>query len=179
LAELTAYLDLRAELSTRQGASLDQLVTMVRRNVPELRGWYPPTEMLQALVQPVKTDGRLHAHEWLRLPDGQLLKADALDHHRGHDLIGAQDIAWDVAGAITELRLCPAVEAEPRLTAFYRVAYCAFQIGVHGLGESISGEEERHRHRAATARYRSALVDAVEHLGNVDQSLGRGIEALA
>jgi hypothetical protein len=133
---------------------------------------------LQQLVRPVRTDGRLHEHEWLRLPDGRLLKADALDHHRAHDLVGAQDIAWDAAGAVVELGLKAAL-GDPHLTAFYRVAYCAFQIGAHSLGNSMSPEAERPRHETAIARYRSALVDAVEHLRHVDQALGRGIEAFA
>ena len=38
-------------------------------------------------------------------PDGRLLKTDALDHHAGHDLIGCQDITWDIAGATVELDL--------------------------------------------------------------------------
>jgi hypothetical protein len=133
---------------------------------------------LQRLVRPVRTDGRLQAHEWLRLPDRRLLKADALDHHRGHDLIGAQDIDWDEAGAMVELGL-QLPSANPALAAFYRVAYCAFHIGAHTLGKGMSPEAEAARHEAAIARYRSALVDAVEHLRDVDETLGFGIEALA
>jgi hypothetical protein len=133
---------------------------------------------LQRLVRPVRTDGRLHAHEWLRLPEGRLLKADALDHHRGHDLIGAQDIAWDEAGALVELGLTTDL-GDPQLRAFYRVAYCAFQIGAHTLGKGMSPAAEAPRHEAALARYRSALVDAVEHFRHLDEPLGLGIEALA
>jgi hypothetical protein len=176
--ELGAYLELRSELSASQGASLAKLLTMVRRNLPELASWNPPVEALQAQVAPVRIDGRLQAHEWLRLPGGRLIKADALDHHRGHDLVGAQDIAWDEAGALVELGMA-VPSAEPDLSAFYRVAYCAFQIGAHTLGMGMSPLSEAPRHQAALTRYRSALVDAVEHLRDVDQALGRGIEALA
>ena len=177
-AELTDYLAIRAGLSAAQGASLAELVAMTRRNLPELAAWDPPVEALQHSVRPVVTDGRLHAHEWLRLPCGRLLKADGLDHHRGHDLIGAQDIAWDEAGAAVELGpVLPS--ANPRLAAFYRVAYCAFQIGAHELGKGMSPDTEASRHAATVRRYRSALVDAVEHLGDVDQSVRLGIEAFA
>jgi hypothetical protein len=51
---------------------------------------------------------------------GRLLKSGALDHHAGHDLVGHQDIAWDIVGAVVELglsrsardQLCGVVEGE-------------------------------------------------------------------
>jgi hypothetical protein len=174
--EVADYLALRATLPVPQGATLAELAAMARRNLPKLAYWRPPVDTLQQTVQPVRTDGRLHAHEWLRLPGGRLLKADALDHHRGHDLIGAQDIAWDEAGAAVELGV-DLPSANPPLNAFYRVAYCAFHIGAHELGKGMSPAAEAPRHEAATRRYRSTLVDAIKHLGNVDQSLALGIEA--
>src|SRR4051794_26733771 len=78
----------------------------------------PQLDELQGFVRRVETDTLLHPWEWLRTPDGGLLKTDALDHHAGHDLIGCQDIAWDIAGAMVELdlsdseedRLCRIVE---------------------------------------------------------------------
>jgi hypothetical protein len=176
--ELRTYLALRSELPALRRASLAELLTMVRRNLPELAAWDPPVEALQAQVRPVRIDGRLQAHEWLRLTGGRLIKADALDHHRGHDLVGAQDIAWDQAGALVELGMA-VPSAKPHLTAFYRVAYCAFQIGAHTLGMGMSPASEAPGHQAALGRYRLALVDAVEHLRDVDQALSRGIEALA
>lgn len=178
LQELEAYLALRSKLPAKQGASIGELVAMTRRNLPDLAAWDPPAEALQRLVRPVRTDGRLHAHEWLRLRGGRLLKADALDHHRGHDLVGAQDIAWDEAGAKVELGF-KLPSREPRLPAFYQVAYCAFQIGAHALGKEMSPVAEAPRHEFAIARYRSALVDAIEHLRDVDKALGLGIEAFA
>ena len=59
-------------------------------------------------LAPVRIDGRLHAWEWLVLADGSLLKTDAIDQAAGHDLIGCQDIAWDVAGAAVEFALSSA-----------------------------------------------------------------------
>jgi hypothetical protein len=185
--ELAAYLRLRAAFPAEQGASLGELVTMVRRNAPGFERWSPPVDRLQERVRPVRIDGRLHAHEWLRLPSGRLLKADALDHHQGHDIVGCQDLAWDVAGAAIELGLSPedlrALEdvlgVDPELTAFYRIVYAAFQFGFHRMSEAMVSAEEAVRHRAAARRYSLALVDAVQHSGDVDQSLGFGIEALA
>ena len=57
------------------------------------------------------------------LKDPTLLKTDALDHSEGHDLIGCQDIAWDVVGAATELELSAVLAAEfPDVTLEHRLA---------------------------------------------------------
>ncbi|MDB5597680.1 MAG: hypothetical protein JWM36_4641 [Hyphomicrobiales bacterium] len=50
-------------------------------------------------------DGRMHAHKWLTDGMGHYLKTDAVEHHAGHDLVGAQDIAWDIAGADSAFHL--------------------------------------------------------------------------
>jgi hypothetical protein len=186
LEELAAYLRLRAFLPASHGASLEELVTMVRRNAPGFERWSPETEALQARVRPVRVDGRMAGHEWLRLPSGQLLKADALDHHQGHDLVGCQDLAWDVAGAAIELDLHPdevttleqALGVDPELTRFYRVAYAAFRLGAHRMSEGMVSGEEALRHARDARRFGQALVDAVEHAGDVDQPLGVRVEAL-
>ena len=186
LEELAAYLRLRAFLPSAQGAILAELVTMVRRNAPGFASWSPPVERLQQRVRPVRVDGRMTAHEWLRLPCGRLLKADALDHHQGHDLVGCQDLAWDLAGAAIELDLAPAdvdvleraLGIDPELTAFYRIAYAAFRLGAHRMSEGMLSGEEALRHARAAIRFSRALVDAVEDPGDIDQPLGLGIEAL-
>jgi hypothetical protein len=178
LAEVTDYLKARTSLpAPSAGASLPELVTMVRRNLPALADWSPDLEALAP--SPVCTDSRMAAHEWLRLPSGQLLKADALDHHQSHDLIGCQDIAWDVAGAILELdlpsneagQLAAALDCDPALLAFYQVAYAAFRIGAHRLSASTLGHwpEEERRNLLAAERMerRLAAVDAVQHASHV------------
>lgn len=93
---------------------------------------------LETTARPVEVDGRPGSFEWLVLADGRIEKVDALDHHRGHDLAGAQDALWDVAGAALELglsrreaeRLAERVRvaapgADPRHLGLYRVAYAA------------------------------------------------------
>ena len=92
------------------GASLSALVAMARYNVATALGedgWSAAWSdarlgELERRVRPVHVDGRMHRWEWIA-DGGQILKTDAIDHARGHDLIGPQDIAWDVAGAIVEL----------------------------------------------------------------------------
>lgn len=152
--ELAGYLQLRSGLAAPPGASLDELAEMIRVNAGEL-GLEVRAEPPRATPRPVAIDGRLHAWEWLRTPDGALLKTDALDHCCAHDLVGGQDIAWDVAGAAVEFgldeaqaeRLRAAVDADPALTAFCRLAYPAFQAGLW----TFAGDP------AQAARYRAAL----------------------
>jgi hypothetical protein len=130
-------------------------------------------------VERVEIDGRLDRHEWLRLGDGRLLKADALDHHGAHDLIGCQDVAWDIAGAIAEFDLDDAAAsaladgvgraagrpAHPGLIEFLRPCYLAFRIGQATLAAaSLAGwpaESDRLNARAdAYARQLDRLLDA-------------------
>ena len=140
---------------------------MARRNISlglgedaarALYRWEPRVAALQRRVRPVRTDNRLDRHEWLRRADGRLLKADALDHHQAHDLIGCQDIAWDVAGAMVEFdleteeaeRLIAASEQawgtilDRELLDFCLVAYPAFRLGLASIG-ARSGERRRRR----------------------------------
>src|SRR5690606_16495823 len=70
-------------------------------------------------------------------------KTDALDHAQAHDFIGAQDIGWDIAGAIVEhdldvgeaAALCAAVgrPVDPALLALLLPAYLAFQLGAWSM----------------------------------------------
>ena len=103
----------------------------------------PPARMVRPAGErgpPCAIDGRLHAWEWRRGADGRPIKLDGLDHCEAHDLIGAQDLAWDVAAAGVELgmdterlRRIAAAQAQqaldPGRVAFQSLAYLAFQIG--------------------------------------------------
>jgi hypothetical protein len=108
-----------------------------------LHQWLERARQLEARVQPTMTDGRLHRWEWLVGPDDRILKADAVDHCAGHDLIGCQDMAWDVAGAIVEHDLSEdegsalvsemarsGAPVDGELLAFLRPCYLAFQLGL-------------------------------------------------
>jgi hypothetical protein len=113
-----------------------------------VRDWRGRLPELARLERPILTDNKMHAWEWLVTPEGKILKADALDHHRGNDLVGPQDVAWDLAGAAVELdldedgleRLADAVarrsgtpKPERLQLDFYTAAYLAFQTGRHAL----------------------------------------------
>lgn len=153
------------------GASSDKLLEMARYNAglrlgqevaSELDRWSGEVASIEGAAARVCTDNKLHAWEWLALPDGRLLKADALDHHAAHDLIGAQDIAWDIAGASAELRMSEAERAaliervergsgrrvNPSRMPFYTACYLAFQMGratmaASSLGDGDAGERAR------------------------------------
>jgi hypothetical protein len=120
------------------GPMLSEIVKDWRRRLPEV----------SRLERLVLTDNKMHAWEWLVTAKGKILKADALDHHRGNDLVGPQDLAWDLAGAAVEFDLDPAEldlladavatrsgtpRAERVQLDFYRLAYLAFQTGRHAL----------------------------------------------
>jgi hypothetical protein len=124
LEQIGRYLGFRAKTfpaEPRSGASLTELLVMARHNAGQalgegfarrLAGEDARAAALEGRVRRVETDNRMQAWEWLWAPDGRQLKTDALDHHDGHDLIGCQDIAWDVAGAAIEFDLSDAQRDE-------------------------------------------------------------------
>ena len=138
-----------------------------------LAAWQPQLDDLQSEVRAVCTDNRLHPWEWLQTPDGRLLKADALDHHAAHDLIGCQDVTWDIAGAAVEFALSDEEKDElcrivaravgrpvhRRLLALSERCYAAFQIGYWSLAADALAAfpAEASRTRAAAAAYARTL----------------------
>jgi hypothetical protein len=183
VTHLGRYLAFRARqlpAGPGDGASASTLWEMARHNAAEALGetvaarmdwWKPQLPSLAASIRRVWTDNRLHAWEWLVLPDGQFLKTDAVDHAAAHDLIGCQDTAWDVAGATVELDLSEAERSrlleilaretgqapDPKLLAFLTPCYLAFQLGYHSMAAEVSGSEDAARARDAAARYAAAL----------------------
>jgi hypothetical protein len=155
LDHLGRYLGFRARalpVDGRDGASLAELRHAACVNAAELGGEelgrlveerLPATGDLAGLA-PARIDGRLHAWEWLRTADGRFVKTDGLDHAVGHDLVGCQDVAWDVAGAAVEFDLAEAEverlraavgaaagrEVSRSAVAAFRVCYAAFQGGL-------------------------------------------------
>jgi hypothetical protein len=147
-----------AVYNTRQALG-DEAGTALDRSLPH-------PDDLDGKVRRICTDNRLHAWEWLVCGD-RIIKADALDHSAAHDLIGHQDVGWDIAGAIVELdlseeeatRLCTIVERDgahpvsPELLAFLLPCYCAFHMGAHLMAAATLEGEEGARLRKAADRY--------------------------
>ncbi len=182
IAQIARYIGARARLfpaGPSRGAGLSELLQMCRRNVSlalgagvSIEDWCLHLDQLSRRVVRVRTDNRMLPHEWLRSSD-RLLKTDALDHHAGHDLIGCQDIAWDVAGAIVEFELEATQSAElvdlaeraggrhvdRELLEFYRWAYLAFRLGEATLSADscrVASSDSGRLQRQAS-RYRHEL----------------------
>ncbi|MDH6595018.1 hypothetical protein M2165_004907 [Variovorax sp. TBS-050B] len=182
VARLADYIAFRARafaLPDQPGASLQALHEAGRHNAAEALGeavgaqaWVRHAReaaRMQPRVRAVRTDNRMHAWEWL--DDGErLLKTDAVDHHAGHDLVGCQDAAWDVAGAAAEFGLSDgeqrellddlarrgcAVDAE--LAAFYLPAYLGFQLGHFSLAAQDAPASESARLSREAGRYARLL----------------------
>jgi hypothetical protein len=182
LAAAARYTGIRARMlkPVNAGASPDRLIEMASHNAGLALGEGASHNMRQLLDQhagamrsarPVYSDNRMHAWEWIVTTDGRILKADALDHAFGHDLIGCQDIAWDIAGAIVELRM-NAAEARQFMERTQREAamavntglvaamigcYLAFQLGSWTLAAQSGDHEETARLQAAANGYKSLL----------------------
>jgi hypothetical protein len=140
--------------------------------------WSGKLDQLSRRIVRVRTDNRLDRHEWVRDADGHLLKCDALDHHSAHDLIGCQDLAWDVAGAnvefglgeraaqalITATERAAGRQIDRELLDFYLPAYCAFRLGQAVLGSEMCALDppERERLDEATSRYARQLQHLLE-----------------
>ncbi len=183
IAQVGAYLGFRSRhfpAADDQGASLHDLRYMAVHNTRQSLGEEAASALerplsvataLEGKVRRICTDNRMHPWEWL-VPGDRLIKTDALDHGAAHDLVGHQDITWDIAGAGIELelsqeqlsRLCGIVHEEsgqpvcPELLAFMMPCYLAFQIGAHLMGAYALGEgREATRLRRAADRYGSRL----------------------
>jgi len=173
--------------SDAPGAPPRKLLEMARYNAEQALGaevagtlerWRERVSTFSARAQPVATDNRMHPWEWLALSSGQVLKVDAVDHACGPDLIGEQDIAWDVAGASVELELSGA-ELESLLSVlprgmrpdaetlrFYVECYLAFQLGAYAMAaHAIGGFDAREgeRLRAAQDWYGARLRALLEN----------------
>ncbi len=188
LGRLADYLAFRARTFPArggEGASPAVLLAMARVNTAEALGdaaadgldrWAPQVEALESLSRPVAIDGRLGPQEWLGDGSGLPLKVDALDHCCAHDLVGCQDVAWDVAGAAIEwdlddgeteaLRLAVARRSghpcDAGLVAFMRVAYAAFRVGASTMARDRAVGDEVGRCSASLSRQLAALRGSLD-----------------
>lgn len=168
----------------RRGAAPARLLEMAKHNAAACLGdaeaavltrWDAALGRLRDRTHPVLTDNRTHAWEWLLLPEGRLLKTDALEHHAAHDLIGPQDLAWDIVGATTEFSLSLhereelirqiAVKSrhrpDPFLLDFLTECYLAFQAGAYAMsaGMNTGNSAEAARLNSASRHYSSRLSE--------------------
>ncbi|MEJ1160947.1 hypothetical protein [Prosthecomicrobium sp. N25] len=179
------YIGFRArELPARRGgASLADLAAMARHNTGEALGADAARSLdrilegaaaLEPRVRRVDVDGKLDVHEWL-VDGGRLVKTDGLDHSGAHDLVGCQDMAWDVAGAMAEFGLSRTDSedlaraagrkagraVDPDLVALLRPCYLAFRLGAATMAAASAGRDEAGRLRRAADRYAEAIRQVV------------------
>jgi hypothetical protein len=188
---LASYLGFRARHfagGPDTGASLPVLTEMLMHNATEAFGpaAAAPLERfrrkwpsLSAKLRPIATDNRLHSWEWIMCEDGPIVKADAVDHCSAHDLIGCQDVAWDIAGAIVELALTEGEREDvisrverisgepvsPELVDFLLPCYLAFQLGYYSLATAAASSDpaEAKRLRSRADYYRGPLEKLLFH----------------
>ncbi|MBP1806405.1 hypothetical protein [Rubellimicrobium aerolatum] len=144
--------------------------------VAERLGWMEAQAGVVEARPAVAVDGRMLPQEWLRTGRG-VLKTDGLDHHDDHFWPGTQDIAWDLAGAMTEFGMD--AEARERLVgdyiaatgdrgvrevlAFQETAYLAWRLGYASLAAETLGDGPDGRGMArARDGYAAALRAAIE-----------------
>jgi hypothetical protein len=182
--QVARYIGRRARLlepAPYSGATSERLVEMAEHNVREALGsgvagripWIRHTSWLAGGHRAVAIDGRLDLCEWVRTGDGRLVKLDALDHDAAHDLIGPQDVAWDVAGAIVEWELdadarsclTRVVAAEtgrepaPATLEAMMPCYLAFRLGAAQLAADAAADRaDAARARARTTIYADRLA---------------------
>ena len=163
------------------GADPDRLFAMALANTSEelgqertsaLKSLLGSAKRLDRRLIPVDTDNRLHQWEWLVTADGRLIKTDALDHSTGHDLIGPQDIGWDIAGATVEFDLSPEERSQiagmvshqagrtvcAELLDILEPCYLAFQIGLWRRASENGDVADRGRAHAMVRTYAGRLL---------------------
>jgi hypothetical protein len=174
--------------ATGRAADPEALMAIVETNVAEGLGadWTARLGPVRAAMPKpgeaaeIALDGRMMPHDWLRLPDGSLLKTDALDHHDDHFQPGPQGLAWDLAGFAAEFGLPPPVlrdlaqaagaeAGDPRLEdrlPFHLAAYLAFRLGYAQLAARTLGSTPDGLGMARLEkRYRCQLQRLIAALG--------------
>jgi hypothetical protein len=158
------------------GASLDELLHMAVVNTLEGLGrdaadllserWSGHLADIASACAPVAIDGRLHRWEWLVLDHSRLVKADALEHHADHGLVGCQDLAWDLAGLrvehamtasecdrlVASLATACGYRSHPEKEAFFETCYLAYQMGYYALAADAAASADAMEKARCTVR---------------------------
>lgn len=169
IRRLAEYCAARVRMFPAGSVDTAALRELVRVNSREGLGRELEAKLL--VEHPVIADAKMQPHEWLRTPDGRMLKTDGASHGDDHFFPGPADIAWDLAGASVEWEMSPATEerffaeyrkasgddARGRMAA-WKLAYTLFRLGYCQMAAEATGEE---RMRRAAERYRALLVPCV------------------
>src|SRR5581483_11772075 len=178
LAQYCAWREKEFTVSDRQAEDLGKMLACNLRE--EFGEGINDPELGFDVEDVVLADGRMAPHEWILSPNG-LIKTDGASHGDDHFYPGPTDIAWDLAGAITEWRMdsrarnyflqqyrrLSGCDPQARLPAFLR-AYSAFRMGYCKMAaEALRGSIEEVR---LTREY-------LYHRDRVAQAAGVGLAA--
>ena len=170
LIQLARYCAFRAEYFSHEVASQEAIEEMTRVNLDRALGVSIPISL--PVERPVIADARMMPREWIRCTDGRSLKLDASSHGDDHFYPGPTDIAWDIAGAISEWKLkgddidllvseyqrLSGDNVESRLSR-YVLAYCVFRLAfTTSAGHSVSDADERMRFEQEAETWRQMLA---------------------
>jgi hypothetical protein len=170
VVRLAGYCAFRATHFQSYPVSNAALEQMAQINLERALGITHPVAL--PLERPVIADARMMPHEWIYSSDGRLLKVDSASHGDDHFYPGPTDIAWDLAGAITEWKLDRVASdllvseynrisgdaVENRLPA-YVIAYCAFRLGFTlSAAQSVGEPNESARFKKEAELYRKRLA---------------------
>lgn len=183
LRRVAAYLGFRARafpVAPDDGAPPALLLDSALYNIERGMGAAAARRMARAAarfdverlrIRRIATDGRLDLHEWLIDARGRILKTDAVDHAMTHDLVGAQDVSWDVAGAASEfdldhaeiLGLAAAIDGQAGLSSdrnllqLMLLLYPAFRYAAARLAIDCCPAEETQRLEKSARDYAAAF----------------------
>ena len=167
--QLARYCAFRAEHFQTEAFPAAELEQMMQLNLERTLGISCSAAL--PIERPVIADARMMPHEWISTAGGRLLKFDAAAHGDDHFYPGPTDVAWDMAGAITEWRLDDEAKdlliseygrisgdkIEGRL-ASYLIAYCAFRLAfTRSAAQSVADPVERARFDLDSAVYLEKL----------------------
>ena len=174
LADLAEYCAFRAEHFSCKADSQAVLEEMTHVNLE--RGLGVSHSITLSLECPVISDARMMPYEWIRRPNRRMLKVDASSHGDDHFYPGPTDIAWDIAGVITEWELdreaselliyeyqCLSHDPVANRLPAYTTAYCAFRLGFTlSAAKSVKDDQERWRFEREAERYRRRLCSLLQ-----------------
>jgi hypothetical protein len=170
------YCAFRASNFASCGAAPSQLEEMARWNVHcEFGCELAPAQTKLRVEHPCVVDGRMLPREWMQITNGvtRFIKLDAVSHGDDHFFPGPCDIAWDLAGFISEWNLdregagfflscyrkASGDDAKPRLGA-YLLAYAAFRLGWSRMAaQACAGQPDETLLQRDCERYRILVGD--------------------
>jgi hypothetical protein len=170
IIQLARYCAFRAGHFSCPAVSQMELEQMAEVNLERALG--ASRQVSLPVERPVIADARMMPYEWVRSPEGRLLKVDAASHGDDHFYPGPTDIAWDLAGAIVEWNFDPfaakslvenyeQISGDPISTRLdnYLIAYCAFRLAfTASSGISAGNHEERARFKREQMHYHKTLT---------------------